>query len=181
MNDYPLEDPFFSMINVQASKITGGNACYLAYYSPNDQYKIIIKNGNCNQKQTYICQKRLYENETPKCSDGFPNVFINSTFDFTLDPRFLNYRKQSLNNKRLELTSMMRRLDQTSSYHSFFKNLWYSTLPCFDVIGVTAQREGESALLKYCEWKGMPGVISSTFYAQIFGTNNFLAAFSTYM
>ncbi len=122
MNDYPLEDPFFSMINVQASKITGGNACYLAYYSPNDQYKIIIKNGNCNQKQTYICQKRLYENETPKCSDGFPNVFINSTFDFTLDPRFLNYRKQSLNNKRLELTSMMRRLDQTSSYHSFFKN-----------------------------------------------------------
>jgi hypothetical protein len=157
MQDYPLEEPFFSTLKVQApNKTTQRAQCYLAYYSPSDQRKFIIKTGDCQQNNIYICHRRLYENETPKCSDGYPNVFINSTFDFTLDPRFLNYRKLSLNNKRVELTNMMTRLDQTRSYYSFFNNLWYSSLPCFDVVGITAQKDGERALLKYCEWKGMP-------------------------
>ena len=156
MDDYPLEEPFFSMLKVQASKRAVGNLCYLAYFAPSNEYKIIIKNGVCQQNQIFICQRRLYDNVTPKCSDGYPDVIINSTFDITLDRRFLNYRKQSLNNKREELTSMMTRLDQARSYHSFFNNLWYSTLPCFDVKGITAEKDGERALLKYCEWKGMP-------------------------
>jgi len=51
---------------------------------------------------------------------------------------------------------MMERLGSSPVYKTLFQNLWYSRLPCFDVIGVTAQTNGEKALLKYCEWRGMP-------------------------
>ncbi len=50
----------------------------------------------------------------------------------------------------------MTRLNSREAYKTIFQNLWYSSLPCFDVIGVTAQKNGERALLKYCEWKGLP-------------------------
>jgi len=50
----------------------------------------------------------------------------------------------------------MARLNSREAYKTIFQNLWYSSLPCFDVIGVTAQKNGERALLKYCEWKGLP-------------------------
>ena len=50
----------------------------------------------------------------------------------------------------------MTRLGPTGAYETLFQNLWYSSIPCFDVQGVTAQKNGERAMLKYCEWKGMP-------------------------
>jgi hypothetical protein len=47
------------------------------------------------------------------------------------------------------------RLNQTNAFASLLRNLWYSTLPCYDVIGISADKDGETAILKYCEWKGV--------------------------
>ena len=44
---------------------------------------------------------------------------------------------------------------QTAAYNALFSNLWYSTLPCFDVQNITADRDLERSVLKYCEWKGL--------------------------
>ncbi len=32
--------------------------------------------------------------------------------------------------------------------------LWYSKLPCFDIVGKTSEVDGETGLLKLCKWKG---------------------------
>jgi hypothetical protein len=49
---------------------------------------------------------------------------------------------------------MFNRLNQVESYRGFFSSMWYSTLPCFDVKGVTAEKDGKRSLLKQCSWKG---------------------------
>ena len=33
--------------------------------------------------------------------------------------------------------------------------LWYSTLPCFDLINTTSNHRNEKSLLKSCFWKGV--------------------------
>ena len=58
---------------------------------------------------------------------------------------------------------MFKKLNQTTAYNSIFSNLWYSTLPCFDTKGMTANKDGERSVLKYCEWKGMQIPCSAIF------------------
>ncbi len=49
------------------------------------------------------------------------------------------------------------------AFNSFFTFFWYTTLPCFDVKGLTAEENGQKALLKYCMWKGKKLPCSSIF------------------
>ena len=49
----------------------------------------------------------------------------------------------------------MERLDQTKAFDALLSTLWYASLPCYDIKNVTAVRDGERAVLKYCEWKGV--------------------------
>jgi hypothetical protein len=58
-----------------------------------------------------------------------------------------------------ELMSM----DLKSSYMTLFSLLWYMRLPCFDIKGLTAEKNGDSALLKDCTWKGLPVACSAIF------------------
>ena len=44
-------------------------------------------------------------------------------------------------------------LNLTTGFKEYFSFLWYSSLPCFDVKGITADENGESAILKKCFWK----------------------------
>jgi hypothetical protein len=56
-------------------------------------------------------------------------------------------------------------LDNTTnwSFRAIFSNLWYSTLPCFDVKGVTSDKSGDIGVLKSCQWKGKPISCSAIF------------------
>jgi hypothetical protein len=58
----------------------------------------------------------------------------------------------------------------TNSYESLMSHLWYSTLPCFDTKDITAKKDGEKAILKYCKWKGLQIPCSEIFVA--FPTDN---------
>ena len=51
---------------------------------------------------------------------------------------------------------MFKRLNQTEAFQALFSTLWYASLPCYDIKNVTAQKNGERAVIKYCEWKGVP-------------------------
>ena len=56
-----------------------------------------------------------------------------------------------------------RKMNMTSGLPTLFSVLWYSTLPCFDVMNLTSNVEGEKSILRYCEWKGMPISCSAIF------------------
>jgi hypothetical protein len=151
MNDYPLEEPFFTKLTVQVANLTRTNRCFIAFYNSTSQYQLVIKDCDCSQKHIYICQRRIVVK--PNCSESYG--ILNSTLDILWDPRFQNYRKESLIGMRNKFMDKMLRLDTTRAYEAIFQNLWYSSIPCFDIEGVTAKRNGERALLKYCEWKGV--------------------------
>lgn len=57
-------------------------------------------------------------------------------------------------------------IDKKKSLAAYFKTMWYSLLPCFDVRGMTSVNGSESAMLTYCMWKNLPvscAAIFSTF------------------
>ncbi len=94
MDDYPLEEPFFTKLKVQSTNVTRLNNCFLAFYTTNDEFQFIIRDSDCSQHNIYICHRRMQV--LNDCSAGYPTVFLNSTLDILLDPRFENYRKISL-------------------------------------------------------------------------------------
>jgi hypothetical protein len=59
--------------------------------------------------------------------------------------------------------TLFKNLDQTLSFKPMFSMLWYSTLPCFDVKGVTSTADGEKGVLKACAWKGKDVPCSAIF------------------
>ena len=44
--------------------------------------------------------------------------------------------------------------DLKESYYNLFEILWYSQLPCFDVMNVTSKVNYEMGMIKSCSWKG---------------------------
>jgi hypothetical protein len=71
-------------------------------------------------------------------------------------------------------------------FQTYFSFLWYSSLPCFDIANITAERDGETAILKQCIWKGQLLPCSAIFKKvkkyfidkKISGTNEFCPGFS---
>jgi len=108
---------------------------------------------DCWQKVGLLCRKVLYI--PPVCTAKTKFVKQN-TFDLTLDPKKQDDRKKAILQKKLDFRDMMTRLNQTNAFEALFSTLWYATLPCFDVNGITAKKNGERSVIKYCEWKGMP-------------------------
>ena len=106
---------------------------------------------DCNAVSAVICRKIIIV-DTP-CTAQTTFVKKN-TFDLLLDPKLKTEKDIAVARKKKEFKDLMLRLDQTLSFDAIFSNLWYATLPCFDVKGVTAEKNGDKAVLKYCEWKG---------------------------
>ena len=90
----------------------------------------------------------------------------NDTFeqlDILVDPVF----EQDLDNGIVIETNQVMKtinsLDRTKTFKNIFQTMWYSGLPCFDLANVTANKEGDRSILKYCEWKGLPIPCSAIF------------------
>ena len=62
---------------------------------------------------------------------------------------------ESLAQKKAEIKSVFQKLDLSTYFEKYFSLLWYSSLPCFDVQNYTSQKNGDTALLKMCVWKGV--------------------------
>jgi hypothetical protein len=74
-----------------------------------------------------------------------------------LDPKQKNLSDELkwLTDKNIiQLKSFFQRIDKTKALPALFTILWYSTLPCFDLMGFTSTKRGEKSLLKSCIWKG---------------------------
>jgi hypothetical protein len=58
--------------------------------------------------------------------------------DYLLNPTKKVEFKKAFTTRRRYLRHVFDKLNQTSSFKSLFSILWYSTLPCHDVVNVTA-------------------------------------------
>ena len=118
--------------------------------SISNKLDLMIK--DCSENHTIICRKVLFAK--PDCSR--PSRFTSqSSFAVMLDPSLKLQNRQAIAYKKAEMKEMMSRLNQTEAFRSIFATLWYASLPCFDVRNITARWNGDRALLRYCEWKGV--------------------------
>jgi hypothetical protein len=58
MGDYPLEEPFFTMLTVELSNVTRSPRCYLALYNTNMEGQLIVKDCECAQKKYFYLPKK---------------------------------------------------------------------------------------------------------------------------
>jgi hypothetical protein len=124
--------------------------------------KFDLKITDCLERHTIICQKINFVK--PKCAVSNSFRFGNKNpFSLLLDPATNKLNKLATAYKRAEITYILKWLDQSAAYQSIFKTVWYSALPCFDIRNITAYSNGASALLQYCEWKGIPISCSAIF------------------
>jgi hypothetical protein len=106
---------------------------------------------SCNLTYGTICKQKIYE--PPKCSGSQPSK---DPYQFIMDPILVNTKEKIVADKEHVFLDMFKRLDYTAAFESTFKMLWYSTLPCFDVYGVTSEEPFEKGIIKACYWKGKP-------------------------
>ena len=126
----------------------------------NATMKLDLVSNNCIDKHTIICRNILFTK--PDCK--IPSSFTNKNVTFLLyDPSVRKQNQLALAYIKAEMTDMLQRLSLSDAYESIFKALWYSSLPCFDIRNITGFNNGASALLQYCEWKGIPIYCSAIF------------------
>ena len=114
----------------------------------------------CDSIQAVVCRKII----VPEVDCSTQPVFVKKdTFDLLLDPKLKNEKKIAVQRSKDGFMETLSRLDKTKSFTSVVSNLWYATLPCFDVKGVTSEKNGEYSVLKYCQWKGKPVSCSAIF------------------
>ena len=82
-----------------------------------------------------------------------------SVVNEALEKDFLNISKL-----KSELKTTFKQLDMSNEgFGVYLSYMWHSSLPCFDTINITAEKNGESAILKKCYWKGQPMPCSAIF------------------
>jgi len=100
----------------------------------------------------------------------FDNYVRKTTLDMLLDPTLQNVMKETFEIVKQKYKDQYQKFDFNYSYKHLMSHLWHSTLPCFDLHNITAKKNGQKAILKYCKWKGLPIRCSEIFVA--FPTDN---------
>ncbi len=76
------------------------------------------------------------------------------SFDLLLNPALKADQANRSNQSILRYKLMFDSLNKSASLPFLFSTLWYSTMPCFEVQGVTSDKPGQNSILKLCQWKG---------------------------
>ena len=69
------------------------------------------------------------------------------------------------NEARKEYVKNFGNMDMERSYKALFEMLWYTQVPCFDIVNVTSVHQHENGLIKSCFWKGHKMPCSKLFRA----------------
>jgi len=77
-----------------------------------------------------------------------------SFFDKTLDKAGAGSKNLLIDNVIKKFKSIFDRMNKTAAFPNLIGALWYATLPCFDVKGLTSDYAGQHSVLKICKWKG---------------------------
>ena len=152
-------DYFLNGINFSPDGDSSNFDCISSVFNQ-DTNKLDIYPIDCQEKHTIICRKVLFSK--PQCN-GTSNFTMYHTFRLMLDPDLRLPNKLEVVRKKVSLKTMFQRLDKPAAFEAIYSSLWYASLPCFDVQTITADMNGGSALLSYCEWKGMPISCSAIF------------------
>jgi hypothetical protein len=86
-----------------------------------------------------------------------------NVLDLLLNPAMISQASARAKENITAYQTLFNRLNKTSSFQFLFSTLWYSTMPCFDVKGLTSEKQGEKSLLKFCQWKGVAVPCSAIF------------------
>ena len=123
--------------------------------------KLQLAPSKCHSDVAVVCRTIRNPDSGSDSSDSNPGT--KSTLDFLLNPKYNDFKTQAIALKEKYIRKQYKKLNQTKAFEAIFSNLWYSTLPCFDVRGITAEKDGEKSILKYCEWKGVEIACSAIF------------------
>jgi amiloride-sensitive sodium channel len=123
--------------------------------------KLLLVPSKCQLDVAIVCRSVQNPDYYSNSSDSNPDT--KSTLDFLLDPKYNAFKKQAVALKEKNIKKQYKKLNQTMAFEAIFSNMWYSSLPCFDVKGITAESDGEKSILKYCEWKGIEIPCSAIF------------------
>lgn len=112
------------------------------------------------QKRTNVFMEALiltfYMLFSPYASDEFQlKVF----FDDFLKEDFQQFSQPWFN----FLHFGMNKINVSQVFAPLIRQLWYSKLPCFDQVGLTAMEDNDSSFIKNCNWKGVAISCSSIF------------------
>jgi hypothetical protein len=149
-----ITSEIFSLLKFPSQDVDYSLDCLAGNLSPTSKY-ITIFPVKCTSKiaNAYFCSCVYLECH----GDSFEQL------DMLVNPAF----EQDLNNGILVKTNQVMKtinsLDLTKTFKNIFRTMWHSGLPCFDLKNVTADKEGDRSILKYCEWKGMPIPCSAIF------------------
>jgi len=113
----------------------------------------------------FICTRKI--NNASLC---FDNYVRKTALDMLLDPTMQNVVTETFEILKQKYKDQYQKFDLTYSYKHLMSLLWHSTLPCFDLQDITAKKNGQKGILKYCKWKGLPIRCSEIFVA--FPTDN---------
>ena len=117
-----------------------------------------IENGEENKKDP--------ENEEENEGDDDPIPENIKKLEVSIDPTKIEERLVKKRKAVQDYEDNFGSLDFEKSYSSLFELLWYSQLPCTDVMGITSEIKNEMAFIKRCYWKGQKLSCNSIFRKQ---------------
>ena len=97
-----------------------------------------------------------------KSPDNLMRVF-NKTFENIISEQLENSTLSIRNFSKTDLIATFKKLNLVKGFDQYFSFLWFSSLPCFDIKDFTAEKNGESSILKSCYWKSTPIPCSAIF------------------
>ena len=113
---------------------------------------------------------QIYPINFSTLSNGFNSTLLNfpqrgtkKIFENLLNPQ-LESERANLSSTYLEaFRSNYRKIGMKDSFPFIFEILQHSTMPCSDKKGITAEKDGDAAILKSCAWKGKSMPCASIF------------------
>ncbi len=128
--------------------------CMSAQWIQSGNY-LNVSSADCSEELTIVCRKILFVK--PVCSDGsFAKPVTKPRLETLMSAALNRANKLAIAHKKAEMKDMMKRLNQSGSFESLFATLWYSSMPCYDVRGITSLSKSTlTSMLIYCEWKGV--------------------------
>jgi hypothetical protein len=106
---------------------------------------------------------KLLQTQLFKTPDKYLKASISESFESFINEA-LNPNSSNIFQLKTEMKNTFKQLDMSKEgFGAYLTLMWHSSLPCFDTINITAERNGDSAILKKCYWKGQPMPCSAIF------------------
>ena len=148
----------FSLLKmIEEEENTSDLNCLLAFINRNSEY-IAVRPVHCNSNvaNSYFCITDFLECKKDKYG-------LVEQLDLIFDPVFSEDQNYHITQQTNKVHDASRNFNLSPSFENLFSALWYSSMPCYDLKGLTAHFDKDSSFLKYCEWKGIPMKCSDIF------------------